>query len=126
MNALKAVSPIIVFGAPRSGTTYLNSILNSHPEVFITHETRLFVWAHRALNVLPTEDKAVLSYRKQFVDYLYGSFPQLIKDFYFRIRKPGARYWGDKNSYYAHGVDIGCLEMIATVFRDAQFIHLIR
>src|SRR5688500_12052684 len=101
MNDVKELSPIIIFGAPRSGTTYLISIFNSYTDVFITHETRLIVWVHRALNVLPTEDKAVLSYRKQFVDHLYRSFPQLIRTFYIGIKKPSARYWGDKNPHYA-------------------------
>lgn len=118
--------PIIIYGAPRSGTTYLNSILNQHPEVFITHETRLFVWAHRALTVLPNVDKAVLSYRRQFVEHLYKSFPQLITDFYRSIKKRGARYWGDKNPHYADSGDIGCLETIDTLFPGTRFIHIIR
>jgi len=34
-----APDPIIVYGAPRSGTTYLEQILNAHPAIFISHET---------------------------------------------------------------------------------------
>jgi hypothetical protein len=51
--------PIVVFGAPRSGTTYLEQILNAHPAVFISHETRVFAWLHHALVL--TQDHRLLA-----------------------------------------------------------------
>jgi len=120
-----ANSPIIIYGAPRSGTTYLNRILNEHPGIAITHETRLFTWLHRCLNRLTQDDKALLSYRTQFIDYLRHALPPMIRDFY-RTVDPNARYWGDKNPHYLDEADAECLDTIASLFPGTRFIHIIR
>ena len=39
MTTELASDPIIVYGAPRSGTTYLQRLLSSHPDVYISDET---------------------------------------------------------------------------------------
>jgi hypothetical protein len=118
-------SPIIVFGAPRSGTTYVNRILNEHPEIFITHETRLFAWVHQSLNILPQDDQVVLNHRDTFIEHLRSVYPNLIRDFY-KTLQPHARYWGDKNPHYADQLNRGCLETIIALFPEARFIHVIR
>ena len=63
-------SPVIVFGAPRSGTTYLAEILNQHPEVAISNEIRLMVWAHNVLKILTQQDEMVYNERLEFTAYL--------------------------------------------------------
>ncbi len=78
MDAPEA-DPIIVFGAPRSGTTYLTMLLNSHPEVFISQEIRLFVWLHQAVQVLPQDFRYVHNSREAFVAHLRLSFPDLVR-----------------------------------------------
>jgi hypothetical protein len=118
-------SPIIVYGAPRSGTTYLIHILNKHPDVFISTETRVFVWAHRSLEVLTNEFYAVFHERERFVNHLRGAYPDLIRAFY-RQLAPEARYWGDKNPHYAAPRDQGCLETIDRLFPGSRFIHIVR
>jgi hypothetical protein len=118
-------SPIIVYGAPRSGTTYLTRILNEHPEIFISHETRLFVWVHESLNVLTQRDQVLLSYRERFVEHLYALYPELVRNFYSSLY-PQARYWGDKNPHYASLPNKGCLNTISTLFPGTRFIHIIR
>ena len=40
-------SPIIVFGCPRSGTTLVQLILHSHPNISVSPETRFLVSAYR-------------------------------------------------------------------------------
>jgi hypothetical protein len=35
--------PLFVVGSPRSGTTFLVRMLNQHPAIHITNETRIFV-----------------------------------------------------------------------------------
>jgi hypothetical protein len=118
-------SPIIVYGPPRSGTTYLIQVLNRHPEISISNETRLFVWAHRSLNVVTQEWHSLFNKREDFVDYLRGAYPKLIRDFYKKLH-PRARYWGDKNPYYAAKVNEGCLDTIVDLFPETRFIHIVR
>jgi hypothetical protein len=118
-------SPIIVFGAPRSGTTYLAEILNQHPEVAISNEIRLMVWAHNVLNILTQQDEMVYNERLELTAYLQKKLPNLLREFYREIR-PGAKYWGDKNPHYAAPQHQGCLETVTSLFSGAHFIHIIR
>ena len=117
--------PIIVFGAPRSGTTYLQELLNIHPDVFVSHETRIFAWLHDAVSVLTHEDRCLVTYREQFIDHLRSALPQVIRDFY-RSLATDAIYWGDKNPHYADWNNNGCLELVADLFPNTRFIDLIR
>jgi hypothetical protein len=118
--------PIIVYGAPRSGTTYLQQLLNAHPEVFISHETRVFGWLYQALEVIPQDERFLVTNREEFVERLRAELPPLVREFY-RGLAPDARYWGDKNPHYAdERGNAGCLEMVAEVFPGSLFIQIIR
>jgi len=117
--------PIIVFGAPRSGTTYLNAILNQHPDVFISHETRLFVWLHRALGELLTNPQAVLTKREEFRGVLETDLPDTIRRFYAELGNQ-APVWGDKNPHYAAKQNTGVLATIERLFPGARFVHIVR
>lgn len=120
-----APSPIVVFGAPRSGTTYLNAILNAHPDVFITHETRIFVWAERTRTELLERPQVFRSHRDAFQEYLDTQLPTLIQGFYRHLR-PQARYWGDKNPHYASPSNIASMDLVHEWFPTARFIHIMR
>ncbi len=120
-----AQDPILVFGAPRSGTTYLQQILNANPAVFISHESRVFAWLHHALEVLAQDDRYLVTYRDDFVEHLRTVLPQSIRDFYFRLA-PEASFWGDKNPHYADALNTGCLELVAELFPGSRFIHIVR
>lgn len=117
--------PIIIYGAPRSGTSYLNAILNKQPGVFITHETRVFVWAHKSMGELLDQPQAFNTHRDRFRAHLEAHYPELIRSFYSSMR-PAAVYWGDKNPHYAAPGNGGCLETIASLFPGSRFIHIIR
>ncbi len=117
--------PIILFGAPRSGTTYLNAILNKQPGVFITHETRVFAWLHSALQSAAGRPQLVRSHADQFRDYLGPALAHTIREFY-RSMRPSAEHWGDKNPHYASEANRGCLDTIATLYPGARFIHIMR
>lgn len=117
--------PIVVFGPPRSGTTYLIEILNRHPQVYISTETRLFVWAHQTMNVETQEFYSCFKDRDRFVSHLRAAYPDLIRSFY-RDLQPDARYWGDKNPHYASPDTAGCLPTILDLFPGARFINIIR
>jgi hypothetical protein len=115
-------SPIVIYGAPRSGTTYLRHLLVAHPDIFITNETRIFTWAHAAREQV---GRSLNANRDQFERHLRDTLPGLIRDFYADLAPPTARYWGDKNPHYARP-DPGCLEAIEALFPAAKFIHVIR
>ena len=118
-------SPVIIYGAPRSGTTYLTQILNKHPEIFISNEVRLFAWVHQSLNALTLYRELILNHRDQFIDHLYSEYPLLIRKFY-RNLDPQARIWGDKNPHYASSENRQGLHTIAALFPRARFINIIR
>lgn len=122
VGASLAPDPILVLGAPRSGTTYLQSILASHPEVAITNEVRLFAWLHRAL-LLTRDDLAVFEQRAEVTTFLRRELPTLVRR-YFAERAPHARWWGDKNPHYAW--DEAQLQTVAELFPGARFVHIVR
>lgn len=117
--------PIIIFGAPRSGTTYLHSILNEHPDVYISHEARLFGWLHQSFKVITNKDDFLVTHREEFMEHLRVSYPKLIRNFYSKL-KPQARYWGDKNPLSLTTANVGTLQTIVELFPGAKFIHIIR
>jgi hypothetical protein len=118
------MDPIIVYGSPRSGTTYLEQILNAHPDVYISHETRVFAWLNRAL-ALTADHEMFANHREAFVEHLRAVFPQVLRDFY-RTLAPDATYWGDKNPHYAAPYNEGCLPLIDELFPRSRFIHIVR
>lgn len=137
-----ALMPIIV-GSPRSGTTLLRLMLDSHPELTIPPETGF-------LEVAPKLEgkgdklrehffRAVINYPQPFpnwpdfeiteevfwaalTDIVPFTIPAGFRAFYqlyaARIGKPR---WGDKTPLY-------CLELntIRAVLPEARFIHIIR
>lgn len=118
-------SPIVIYGAARSGTTYLVQILNKHPRVYVSDETRIFAWAHDVFRRLTGDERTSYRKRDELVDYLRRTLPAYIRDFY-RELAPDARWWGDKNPHYAHPDNLGCLETILELYRQAKFLHIVR
>lgn len=125
MTASGSTSPIVIYGAARSGTTYLVQILNKHPEVYVSDETRIFAWAHDVFHRLTGDERTSYRKREEFVDYLRRTLPQTIRDFY-RELAPEARWWGDKNPHYAHADNRGCLETILELYPHTKFLHIVR
>ena len=120
-----ANDPIVLFGAPRSGTTFLNELLNSHPEVHITNEMRLFAWAHETLVKATKQHRLLVTHREKFAEHATKQFGGMIRDFY-ATEWPHVRYWGDKNPHYADVWNRGCLDTVRRIFPGAKFIHIIR
>ncbi len=114
--------PIIVLGAPRSGTTYLRAILDSHPEVVLSNEVRLLEWMNRALTQADDE-RALFEQREDFLAFLRTELPDLVRRYY-ESMAPQARWWGDKNPHYAESAET--LGTIADLFPAARFVHIVR
>lgn len=115
--------PILVFGAPRSGTTYLREILDAHPDVAMTNEFRVFSWLHAAVAALPDDDARVFEHRDAFVLQLQRELPDLLRRHYAAIA-PLAKWWGDKNPHYAQ--DPAILQSALQLFPGARFVHIHR
>lgn len=135
--------PIIIVGAPRSGTTMLRYMISSHPHIYVPPESNFFP---RMFSQSPNEqlerDDAVrvlerireykvffrdwngdLPHPAGFVDSLDDLRPGTIIDELFTryAHQYGARRWGDKSPIYSsHIADI------SRMIPDAQFIHIIR
>lgn len=117
-----ANDPIIVLGAPRSGTTYLQRIIDRHPQVALTNEVRLFEWLHRAL-AQADDERALLNQRDAFRDHLRAELPAMVRRYYEELA-PTALWWGDKNPHYAESE--ATLQTIVSLFPGARFIHIVR
>jgi hypothetical protein len=114
-GALSLRDPFFIIGAPRSGTTYLHEVLNRHPEVFLTNETRVMIFVNRALNILGGNRENLLTYRGEFLDFLRRMMPPLIEAFYRELGAPEDSVWGGKYGNYGDGLrDRQCLGAIAS------------
>lgn len=147
----KLTTPIFIVGAPRSGTTLLQYMLRSHPDISLpTAESHFFIPLLRNEHQYGdlreiTNIRKVLErmYRQSasFLDTdLHGinfdidhvstllhkqqctSMSQLITAL-FELNAAGenARRWGDKTPYY-----VLHMKLLLEKFPGAQFIHLIR
>jgi len=137
-----SVRPIFVVGAARSGTTMLRYMLSSHPRIYIPPESnfipRFFHQAHQPLSrerAIQTM-RALHGYRmffrdwhgprpdpEGFVDSLPDLLPATFLDHLYGeyARQYGASRWGDKTPIYTEHI-----KLIAGIFPQAQFIHIIR
>jgi hypothetical protein len=103
------VKPLFLLGVPRSGTTFLQQVLDAHPQIFITDELRAVAWlvreTHRLREGFPVHGTPYpVNYGPQFADYLLNNANWIISAFYLRqakrAGKPAIRYWGDKFPHY--------------------------
>jgi hypothetical protein len=134
--------PIIV-GSPRSGTTLLRLMLDSHPELTIPPETGFLTLApklkgkgdklrEKFLRAVTTYPQAMPnwpdfeisenSFRAALADIVPFTVTEGFRTFYrlyaARIGKPR---WGDKTPLYCLELDV-----IRKVLPEARFIHIIR
>ena len=137
--------PVFVGGCPRSGTTLLRTILNSHPSLAIPHETRYVVDAYRQrerwgdlseranrvklaqwiVNRKKSRVERLMPDAQLLVDRMAEAPPTLgsLLSTGFRIyaeRRDKPR-WGDKRPAYALNLDA-----VFALYPDAQFINIVR
>jgi Sulfotransferase family len=135
--------PIFIVGAPRSGTTLLRFMLSSHSGIYIPPESdfipRLFLG--RPHTPLSRDEAArklqvILSNRRFFREWnadpldpktFVAALPELTPAVFLHslYSAYAAQYdavrWGDKSPIYTNHMGL-----LADIFPDAQFIHLIR
>lgn len=129
--------PFFIVGSARSGTTLLRLILNAHPEVAVPPESRFVVELWNGSDTVEVEDfLARLAGHKRFdtwelpleaVRQELGastrvSYPDAIRAaFHAYARAHGKSRWGDKTPRYVEN-----LGLLAKLFPEAKFVHLIR
>ncbi len=144
-------SPIFIVGAPRSGTTLLQYMLRSHPDLSIpTAESHFFIPFYQRRNEfgdlnrkenLQSFIEQIYHAKKDFFDDDFhgikfdiekftidcnkqgiSTIPNII-DYIFQKNSlaEGKKRWGDKTPYY-----ILHLNTIVEMFPQAQIVHIIR
>ena len=141
-------SPIFIIGNPRSGTTLLRLMLNSHSNIVVPPECGFAVWwyeKYKGWNQDSSYDQQALKHFLQDLstsrkmetwdldfgalrEYLWAVKPscyaELVSSIYvFFGRSRGKEFhrWGDKNNFYIQHVDT-----LDAIFPEASFIHIIR
>lgn len=140
---MSPVGPIFVTGSARSGTTLLRIMLSSHSRIYIPPESdfipRLFLGRGNAAMTRRQAEhniRIVLSYRRFFREWkaaplepalFVDALPELTPSAFLHAvygsyaEQHGARRWGDKSPIYTNYISL-----LAEMFPEAQFIHLIR
>lgn len=122
--------PLFVLGPPRSGTTFLQQVIDAHPEVLVTDELRAVSWLVQETGKLregfPVHGNPYPVTRgREFSDYLLRDAARILIPFYLRqarrAGKPTIHYWGDK---YPHYDEI--LHLLPGLFPDARYVLIHR
>jgi hypothetical protein len=104
-------APIVVLGAPRSGTTFLAALIGSHPDCVEAREARL-VWRYG--NDSRSDELRPVHATPAVVSHIRGSFTEI-------VREGGGTRLVEKtpaNSVRPEFVDV--------VFPDAKYVHITR
>lgn len=119
--------PFFVIGAPRSGTSYLVEVLDRHPEIFLTNETRVMTFFHRALTQWSNNKHALMTGKKVFLKTFEKHVPEIVRDFYRELGATEDMRWGDKFPHYADSkTDPELPSLINRAFPRSQFVHITR
>lgn len=140
-------SPIFVLGNPRSGTSLLRLMLNSHPNLVIPPESGFLEWWYKKyadwdlLDINTARQKEFIEdliTSKKFETWEFdsnlliatiqrempNSYSQLIACVYisYGLQQGKKNFrWGDKNNYY-----VNKLELINNLYPRATYVHIIR
>ncbi len=130
MNPAEDVRLVVVIGAPRSGTTWVQSMLGAHPRVCTSAELMLFnlytvPWMRSWEEQCELKEQGgplglpLLWSETEFLEYLRG----FLRDAYARVlaSNPDAEVLVDKHPGYS-----GHTEHIDRLRPDVRFVHVIR
>jgi hypothetical protein len=131
-HQIQTASPLFVLGVPRSGTTMLARLLNSHPNVIQTYEAAPFLVFGFMVNnakLSAVEPAHPILHGKEYQNLwaaqLETSARDVIEAFYEQVRlqehKEHIVYWGDK-----HPHNNAYLPMINRLYPRARYIYIVR
>lgn len=134
-------SPLFIVGAPRSGTTFLCSLLNMHPLIELTNECRIFVLLKNMLEVdSHRPDLLGVIHRDRFEAFGRRTLGTWVERYYREELGIDAPIWGDKHPPYGDPTVLSgrigaqeriprsgsCLRLIRDALPHARFIHIHR
>lgn len=133
--------PVFIVGAPRSGTTFLCSLLNTHPLIELTNECRIFALLKNMLEVDSRRADLLGTVHRDRLD-AFGrrTLGGWVERYYREELGINAPIWGDKHPAYGDPAVLSgrigsvermprsgsCLRLIRDVLPDARFIHIHR
>lgn len=128
-DTLKNACPLFILGVPRSGTTMLARLLNTHPRIIQTYETAAFLLFDHIIKNTRHGVKAGIYYGKEYQeiwsDQLSGTAKGTIESFYEKIcqseDRHDVRYWGDKHPHHN-----ACLRFIERLYPKALYVYIVR
>jgi hypothetical protein len=133
--------PLVVIGAPRSGTTFLCHILNQHPLIQLTNESRIFVLVKDLIEARSFRPHLIgRDFQARFSEFMRRNAGELVERFYRDALEVTAPIWGDKHPPYADpavlsgrkGAELrlpssgSCLRLIQGCLPTVKFIHIHR
>lgn len=133
--------PLFIVGAPRSGTTFLCSVLNAHPLIQLTNECRVFALLKQMLDADSHRPDLLGQTRRESLDvYARRTLGAWIEGYYREALGVRAPIWGDKHPPYADPTLLSgrigaiereprsgsCLRLIRELLPNARFIHIHR
>lgn len=145
MPVTHARRPVFVGGCPRSGTTLLRTMLNSHPELAIPHETRVLIDGYRTRAMWGdlsdpenrrrlahwVVDRKVSRYRRlspdadELIEAMVAAPPTLgsvlSAGFHLFAARHGKERWGEKRPSIVLNLDAAF-----AMFPDAQYVNIVR
>jgi len=130
-----------IVGAPRSGTTFLAALLNAHPQITLTVESRLFALLKQVVDVdCNRPDLLDAAHRHRFAEYIKRNAGALVERYYREGLGVDTPIWGDKHPPYGDPALLSgrdgpwlrepesgsALRLIDEVLPNSKFIHIHR
>ena len=130
----KRSTQVFIVGCVRSGTTYLQSFLSAHPDIFTFHEAHFFNqikegnFSREHIQILQEAAQEFFKedpeYRKIF-EKKFITIRGIVNKFIYSIDQMansyGKKIWVEKTPSNLHNI-----EVITDFLPDAKFIHIIR
>jgi hypothetical protein len=128
-SIIRNATPLFPIGCPRSGTTLLAKVLNSHQRVLMTNETAVFLQMHDVIEKSRIGSPAGFIFGKEYntlwADHLYQRVTELVETYYERIRelegKGAIEYWGEKHPHHYE-----CFDFLTALYPNARYIYIVR
>lgn len=129
LELIRHARPLFLIGVPRSGTTLLARILNSHPEILLSNETAVFLLLNEIIAKSYKGVQSGILYGKQdhelWARYLDTRARDMIQEYYAQIAAKEKRtslvYWGEKHPHLFQ-----CLDWLQKHFSEALYIYIVR
>ncbi|MBK5966116.1 hypothetical protein CCR95_19030 [Thiocystis minor] len=128
-DALENARPLFILGVPRSGTTMLARLLNTHTGIVQTYETAAFLLFDHIIKNTKHGVKSGIYYGKEYQELWSEQLAQaaksIINSFYQKIceseNRHNVRYWGDKHPHHN-----ACLPFLERLYPNSLYVYIVR